>query len=937
MKFIKKRSLIEVISFAILLALFFTVLSKYNIVFGKVESDYINQHLRLFDYLRQSYFQTGQLLPQMITNYGGIQGAQSLIYYGYLNPIVFLSYFLPHVSTVNYLFFMAYVLILASFITMHLFLRSFNENKNLTLMFSAIYAFSMPLLFHLGMHLMFIYFFPVMPLSLYAIKILIDKKVMWLAVLCTALIFYFNFYFALAIGFVQLVFFIAYYFFYDGKREHPFKSLIWRYVLIYLIGLLIGFLPFFPQAIAIMAGSRTQMPISKPFIDFAFIDNLLTSPYSSALLLIPVFSFIYALFNYKDRFSLFIISALLLSLIITPINKIMNYNMYYHAKVAIYYIPLIYLVFVRQLTNYQAYFKVIISLIISIICTILIVYTNASELSSEMIVIFMIIQTIIILLIPFIKKQIPLTILFTLLVLGFNYSNGANVITKDMAENVILLNQFKEASPKKDYQYGFYRVNYKASNLVKNIDEMDAKIYVSVPETNWWDFNADLLLIPRTSLNRKVLTSMYDNPLFANIFGTIKSTSKEKVAENFTAENTENIRPMIYGVSNNEVYNYDDLLKIPQAKRVYALNQGVFTNDSKRTFNFSELKKTTIFEDNKPFTFDKNKTLTIDIPQEYQNGGFYEINLKASDKVLSKTKLSINGKLYAQFSNASLFLDKDISDNLFYYSAKNTSKLVFSTSPKNLHYTNLSIKYISNQDVNEHLFPYVKTTNNQLAPNQYLSFNINMPSDGYLATAIPYDDGFIINVNGKVVPNDKIDGYFLGTKLKAGHYDIKIEYQMPGFKIGAITTIIGGLILGLLMVSEIKWLNRPFFRFVIVGVFNTVNYFILYTILLNYLAYLPSHIISFLLSAFVSYFLTSMYTFQTKPSWKTLVAFPLTFLPNLIFSTVGTSLLIELHILSESIASLVVMLLIIPITFIINKVIFIRKKQDNQEVSDEAN
>lgn len=134
--------------------------------------------------------------------------------------------------------------------------------------------------------------------------------------------------------------------------------------------------------------------------------------------------------------------------------------------------------------------------------------------------------------------------------------------------------------------------------------------------------------------------------------------------------------------------------------------------------------------------------------------------------------------------------------------------------------------------------------------------------------------------------------------------------------------------IGLVMLKKMKIfskLNIAPIRFLGVGAMNTFSYMLFFTILNTEYEYLAAHIAAFLLSGAISYFLTTMYTFETRVSWKTAMQFPLTFMPNLIFSTIGTWVLVKFDILNENIASITMMLIAIPLTFIISKLIFKKK------------
>lgn len=129
------------------------------------------------------------------------------------------------------------------------------------------------------------------------------------------------------------------------------------------------------------------------------------------------------------------------------------------------------------------------------------------------------------------------------------------------------------------------------------------------------------------------------------------------------------------------------------------------------------------------------------------------------------------------------------------------------------------------------------------------------------------------------------------------------------------------------VITKIKFFDKDVFRFILTGGFNTFNYYLMYLILFEifHITYIYAHMSAFLYSAFCSFFLTTMYTFGERPTLRKLVVFPITFLPNFVISTLGTIILVNNHILSETYASLIAMFLAIPITFVVSKIVITGK------------
>lgn len=109
-------------------------------------------------------------------------------------------------------------------------------------------------------------------------------------------------------------------------------------------------------------------------------------------------------------------------------------------------------------------------------------------------------------------------------------------------------------------------------------------------------------------------------------------------------------------------------------------------------------------------------------------------------------------------------------------------------------------------------------------------------------------------------------------------------------------------------------------RFVLIGIFNTLHFYIWYNIFLKLgIAYPIAFSIGFVLSMVGSFFLNSRFTFRTKPTLQKFIRFPLTTLPNYIISQVGLLLLVEKVGLPKNISGLAASLIAIPVTYLVTK------------------
>ncbi|MFJ3903362.1 GtrA family protein [Streptomyces sp. NPDC090025] len=112
-------------------------------------------------------------------------------------------------------------------------------------------------------------------------------------------------------------------------------------------------------------------------------------------------------------------------------------------------------------------------------------------------------------------------------------------------------------------------------------------------------------------------------------------------------------------------------------------------------------------------------------------------------------------------------------------------------------------------------------------------------------------------------------------------------------------------------------------RFGLVGVVNTGTYYGLYLLLGLRLPYLVAHVTAFALSMVGSFFLTTYFTYRTRPTWKKFLLFPLTNAANFVITTVGVYVLVDLLGMDSRYAPLVAAASAIPITFVLSRTIML--------------
>ena len=110
---------------------------------------------------------------------------------------------------------------------------------------------------------------------------------------------------------------------------------------------------------------------------------------------------------------------------------------------------------------------------------------------------------------------------------------------------------------------------------------------------------------------------------------------------------------------------------------------------------------------------------------------------------------------------------------------------------------------------------------------------------------------------------------------------------------------------------KLKQTHYEIIKFVIVGGINTLDYYLVYLILLKllHIHYMVSHIIGFIVS----------FVYRVKPTLKKFLSFPLTQVVNMGMQSLFLYIFVRWFNFPSEIAPFVGLIVTIPITFILSK------------------
>ncbi len=110
-------------------------------------------------------------------------------------------------------------------------------------------------------------------------------------------------------------------------------------------------------------------------------------------------------------------------------------------------------------------------------------------------------------------------------------------------------------------------------------------------------------------------------------------------------------------------------------------------------------------------------------------------------------------------------------------------------------------------------------------------------------------------------------------------------------------------------------------KFIIIGGINTLNYYVVYLLLLKllHIEYMISHITGFLVAFVISYYLNCYFVYRVKPTWRKFISFPITQIVNVSLQTVLLYVFVSWLNLPAEIAPFAGLVITIPITFVLSK------------------
>ena len=823
-----------ILAFIIPVLVMFMIFMCHNMVFKETifMSDMQGQYISLFNYYHDSF-------PLPLYSFSkGIGGSMIGAFAYYLASPLNLIVLLFSKANLN----IALIIILLiklglASLFMYIFLKySFKKQNNIYLLIFSICYGLMGYNMAYYIHFMWQDCIYLTPLIMLGIKKLVNKESGLLYGITFFMALFTNYYIAFMIAiftFIFLIYNILLKYTFKENRKEIFK-IIFKYIFISILSGLMGFFLLLPTVIELTNSIKTagesiistitiDFDIIKIFKDMFFIDygwtNVLNEAntimiYSGVLILILNFFYFFSkkITKKEKMLSFMVLIIFILSFSVTTLNYIWHgfnkpicFNFRYSFLFVFFTIYLacstidklkgikkdkylIVFIILQALTmysilfdkNYFVYINLGISILYLIILYLINNYKDQNQVSKF-------------------KPILVLLIITELLTNGYLITNGFGMYSKE------------------EYQDNVYKVGKKINKLNKknNFYRIEKKKEYTYLDSFFFDYKGASTFISTME------QSSYN---FMNNVGANANTNVYNYLEN--TEFLDSILGIKYIISTKEKYN--DYFKIDSYKHssnigiVYGINYSIYNiYRNNHSLNLGYMISPKSLEFVKKLKHDKvidylgfqntiyktmistDKDLFIKVPYKKINSNEYEIEIVNDKDIYIPFYSEFEGK----HQKLELYVNNNLVNTLDYRTnsiqkIENKYEIGDKIRVKLIQYGYFKLeKSIHPYYLNSKRFIefYNEISKNQLKITKFSDTNIkgnivSTKNKNILFTTIPYDAGWEVKVDGKVVKKYKVYDNFIGIKLNKGKHKIEFNYTPVGLKEGIIISIISLII-----------------------------------------------------------------------------------------------------------------------------------------------
>lgn len=790
----------------------------------------MSQHTVYPDYFRKLFYKTGDLFPNYSPNLGAGQNLYNFSYYGFLSPVILVSYLLPFVKMPLYIMITGLISLGVSGLLYYKWLRAKGFSDIINVSVSMIFLLAAPMLYHTYKQIVFVNYMPFLCMALMGVDRYFKAGRRDLLIGGAFMMIMSSFYFSvgglLAICLYWLSSYLA-----DIEKfelrdliENAARFMVPIITAILMAGILL--IPTFASIFGTHREYQTDLPLYSLLIPQFRLFRYAYSPYGLGLSSIVITVLIAGLF-YKKRSEQVLTLGIILIMVFPAFLFLFNGGLYIADKTLIPFLPIV--CYLIALFFYKLERKELTKgkILTAFFVTVLLAGIGAEQMIYRVIAVsdgLLMLLLYIIYLRRNTAKLLLVPVILILLVTDFVIQDPQKLVKPDIYREIFDGN-IKEAMEEVTCEDpSFYRMDSffnKDNNLNRINTEKQylTSFYSSCFQKDYFDFRNDVFQLERPYRNY-MMQPASQNPLFLAFMGVKYVRSdyapvgyelyKEK--GNVKLYRNENAFPVGYVtdnvVSEKELIGYGFPFRQELLLHYAALpSQSLQTDKASKAVNFhSEIQpaSVTLHELKR-----SNFSLTADhsvyrIAAKSEAEGHISLSKPAAEDEILFLEMKVKNLTPSQDISVKIQNEQNrlSADDHIYYNKNNVFHFAVSLRKGDI---TLPVTYSGGEYELSDLKSYtlnvsgVKPESNSgsfkatsiKTHGDVISGSVNALEDGYFVTTIPYDSNFTVLIDGQAIRYEKVNTAFIGFPIKKGAHLIVFHYTSPGFPLGVAASIMG--------------------------------------------------------------------------------------------------------------------------------------------------
>lgn len=872
-KNIRERNIIYV-CYGVLALLSLGFCTLFVLRFGVFGSnvDWVNQHSVFPDYFRKRFYATGDLLPDFAWNLGAGQNIYTISYYGLFNPVILLSYLFPFVRMDIYIMISSIMSYVAAVLLMFYWLYRHHYPRSLSLGVTILFSLSTAFIYHSYHQIMFVDYMPYLCLALIGTDRFLRKNKRGLLVFSVWGMILTSFYFSISSIFVLCLYALSEYLQQDGvwdectanietssgKTKIHFCGFDWkklfstaiRYLGQILLAILMSGILLVPTVQVIFGDQRIQTIDTGTVLEFFSFEprKLLYSPYGTGMSMIIIVAVLGGII-YKKKWTERVLPVSIFLIFTLPIvGFLLNGGLYDRGKVFIPFLPLLMLQcsrFIQENIQQKWSYRKILLWLFSVLSLIMIWQDQSYEEYHAIAMLDLMTVALCLWIARRWKKPgvAVLSAILCLFMIQLGMNPKSNHILSRTEYSALHNEQIEEQVQQiEKADTDLYRMevfsddqtNHNNINCIINMGQYITSLYSSCSNAEYANFRKHIFHI-NEPLRNNMMQSVTDNPCFLQFMGVkyrIIGRGKEdggySVLKNEQAAPIWYVTDQVISESDYESYTFPNCQTALLQKSVVPLQELAETSgqeipDSTNSFPTMVQSDFTIPEmetedlsirqkEEGTYQILAKEAVTISVPIEGQNENQDLLAVSFGVKNLSYNRdicICINDQTNQLSANYTYANHNDTFYYMMNYVRNQNIEITFSKGEYEISNWKAYIGCLAALQ-NQELYQYPVQTDPDSPEGDCLSGRVTNETDGYLITSIPYDENFMVTIDGEVVDSIRVNTSFLGAKLDAGNHEIRIEYHAPGKKVGVMMSIVGIVLLAVGGFGRHCWQSRMF-------------------------------------------------------------------------------------------------------------------------------